>query len=50
MCLQGGMKAVIWTDVIQTIMMFVGVILSIVFGRLQFIYQTLVNFALRRFV
>ncbi|CAF1260374.1 unnamed protein product [Adineta steineri] len=28
----GGMKAVIWTDVIQTIVMFLGVILSIVFG------------------
>ncbi len=26
------MKAVIWTDVTQTIMMFVGVILSIIFG------------------
>ncbi|CAF4074931.1 unnamed protein product [Rotaria sordida] len=28
----GGMKAVIWTDVIQSIIMFLGVILSIVFG------------------
>ncbi|CAF0852749.1 unnamed protein product [Adineta steineri] len=28
----GGMKAVIWTDVVQTIVMFLGVILSIVFG------------------
>ncbi|CAF1157410.1 unnamed protein product [Adineta ricciae] len=30
--LQGGMKAVIWTDVTQTIMMFLGIILSIIFG------------------
>ena len=30
--LQGGMKAVIWADVAQTITMFLGVILSIVFG------------------
>ncbi|CAF4220396.1 unnamed protein product, partial [Rotaria sordida] len=28
----GGMKAVIWTDVIQSIIMFLGVILSIIFG------------------
>ncbi|CAF0751966.1 unnamed protein product [Rotaria sordida] len=28
----GGMKAVIWTDVIQTIMMFLGVILSVIIG------------------
>ncbi|UJR26002.1 hypothetical protein I4U23_007348 [Adineta vaga] len=28
----GGMKAVIWTDVMQTIMMFLGVILSIIIG------------------
>ncbi|CAF0969556.1 unnamed protein product [Adineta steineri] len=28
----GGMKAVIWTDVTQTVMMFLGVILSIVIG------------------
>ncbi|CAF1193306.1 unnamed protein product [Rotaria magnacalcarata] len=28
----GGMKAVIWTDVIQTILMFLGVILSVGFG------------------
>jgi len=27
------MKAVIWTDVTQTIMMFLGVILSMIFGR-----------------
>lgn len=26
------MKAVIWTDVTQTVMMFLGVILSIIFG------------------
>lgn len=29
------MKAVIWTDVAQTIMMFLGVILSIGFGRID---------------
>ncbi|CAF1190473.1 unnamed protein product [Rotaria sordida] len=28
----GGMKAVIWTDVAQTIVMFLGLILSIIFG------------------
>ncbi|UJR11632.1 hypothetical protein I4U23_015813 [Adineta vaga] len=28
----GGMKAVIWTDVTQTIMMFLGIVLSIIFG------------------
>ncbi|CAF0879292.1 unnamed protein product [Adineta steineri] len=28
----GGMKAVIWTDVTQTVMMFLGVILSIIIG------------------
>ncbi|CAF1339041.1 unnamed protein product [Rotaria sordida] len=28
----GGMKAVIWTDVVQTIVMFLGLILSIIFG------------------
>ncbi|CAF0798341.1 unnamed protein product [Rotaria sp. Silwood1] len=28
----GGMKAVIWTDVTQTIMMFLGVILSVIIG------------------
>lgn len=33
--LQGGMKAVIWADVAQTIAMFLGVILSIVFGMSQ---------------
>ena len=33
--IQGGMKAVIWTDVIQTIMMFLGVILSIIFGTID---------------
>jgi Na+/proline symporter len=27
------MKAVIWTDVIQTVLMFSGVVLSIIFGR-----------------
>jgi len=32
---KGGMKAVIWTDVTQTIMMFLGVILSIVFGMMS---------------
>jgi len=31
------MKAVIWTDVTQTIMMFLGVILSIIFGMINFI-------------
>jgi Na+/proline symporter len=29
------MKAVIWTDVAQTIMMFLGIILSIIFGMLN---------------
>ncbi|CAF3645713.1 unnamed protein product [Rotaria socialis] len=28
----GGMKAVIWTDVVQTCVMFIGIILSIIFG------------------
>ncbi|CAF0862021.1 unnamed protein product [Rotaria sordida] len=28
----GGVKAVIWTDVIQAVMMFPGIIVSIVFG------------------
>ena len=26
------MKAVIWTDVVQTVVMFLGIILSIIFG------------------
>ena len=30
---QGGMKAVIWTDVIQASIMFIGLILSIIFGK-----------------
>ncbi len=29
---KGGMKAVIWTDVIQASIMFLGLILSIIFG------------------
>ncbi len=29
---QGGIKAVVWTDLIQTIVMFVGLILLLVFG------------------
>ncbi|CAF1384536.1 unnamed protein product [Rotaria sordida] len=28
----GGMKAVIWTDVIQTIILFLGIVVSIIFG------------------
>ena len=34
---KGGMKAVIWTDVTQTIMMFLGVILSMIIGRQKLI-------------
>ncbi|CAF0738959.1 unnamed protein product [Rotaria sordida] len=31
----GGIKAVIWTDVIQAVMMFLGIIMSIVFGSID---------------
>jgi hypothetical protein len=31
--LQGGMKAVMWTDVFQTIVMFVGLLASVIQGR-----------------
>ncbi len=32
-CIQGGMKAVMWTDVFQTIIMFVGLLASVIQGR-----------------
>jgi len=30
---KGGMKAVIWTDVVQSFVIFAGVLLSIIFGK-----------------
>ncbi|CAF1114136.1 unnamed protein product [Adineta ricciae] len=44
----GGIRAVIWTDVIQTIMMFIGVILTIIFGFIDAggvskVFETIIN-------
>lgn len=35
MCVQGGMKAVVWTDTLQMVIMFAGMITLLVVGSLR---------------
>jgi Na+(H+)/acetate symporter ActP len=35
--IQGGMKAVMWTDVFQTIVMFVGLLASVIQGQYRLV-------------